>query len=143
MNAPHFLDGLAPPGALQLRQPADAAAHRRSTPEAQVLLLGQGHKNVVEGGNERLVGGDDVLARLHGGLYKLESRVQSPHGLHHRIDGRILQHILKIPGYLGIGQSNVLQTYHLCHLHILAHSSQLINALAYNAKTKQSDFHNF
>ena len=142
-NAPNLLQLLRPAAALQLAEPADAAAHCGGAAEGKSLLLCQRHQLIIEGGHQSLVGGDDMLAGLHGGADKLIGRVQAAHGLHHGVDGIVIQDALKIPGHFRIGQRHILKAHHLGYLHILPGGGQLINTPTHHAEAQQSDPHTF
>ena len=142
-NAAHLPDGLAAACPLQFTQPADAAANRCGAAKQQTLFLGQGDQIIIEGGDQSLVGGDDVLAGFHSGPDELICRVQTTHSLHHGVDGVIVQDILEILCSFRIGQGDVLQAQHLCDLNIITALGQIVKTFSHNAKTKQTDFHLF
>ena len=140
-DAADEIDFLHPADPLQLRKPADAAAHCSGAAQAHALLLCQRQQFIIKGSHQSLVGGDHVLARLDAGADKLIGRMQSAHGFHHGINGFILQDGLKIPGHFRIGQGHVFQTYHPHHLHILPACGDLIYTPANHAEAQQSDSH--
>ena len=133
-NAPHLADGLNPAGPLQFTEPTNAAAHCGGAAEFQPLFPGQRNQVVIEGGNQSLVGGDDVLSCLHGRPDELVGRMQTAHSLHHGVNGLILHDGLKIPGHPDIGKGRILQAADLSNFHILPGSDDLINAPAHNAE---------
>ena len=67
--------------------------------------------------------------------------MQAAHNFHHGIDGVICQNIVKIVGHLSVRQGNIPPAQHLDHLHIIPALGQIVQALAYHAETKQTDFH--
>ena len=69
--------------------------------------------------------------------------MQSAHGFNHRIDGIVLQNLLHIPCHFRVGEKHILQTDHLCHLHIIALFGNLVNTASNDTKTQQTDFHEF
>ena len=140
-NAAYLFDGLHTASTLQLGQPADAAANCSGATEAYALFLSQGDQLIIEAGNQSLVGGDDVLAGLNSGTDKLVSGVQTTHSFHHSVDGIIVQHILEIFCYLGIGEGDILQTHNLSNIDIVSISDQVVNASANHTETKQTNLH--
>ena len=67
--------------------------------------------------------------------------MHAAHGLHHRIDGGIIQDIPEIFGDLGIRQGDVLQTYHRSHGHIISGFDDIVDTSAYHTKAQQTDLH--
>ena len=135
-DAADLVDLLDPAGALQLRQPADAAADRGGAAEGNALLLHQRQQLVIEGADQGFVGSDDVLAGLDGGTDKLVGGMQAAHSLHNGVNGLVLNDQLDILDGLRVGQVDVLQAQHLDDLHILPTLGDLVNTAAHNAETQ-------
>ena len=67
--------------------------------------------------------------------------MQAAHGLHHSIDGAVIQHALEVLCHLRVGQGHVLKADHLCNLNILHFGGDIVDTSTHNAKAKQTDFH--
>ena len=128
-----LLDAARP---LQLRKPADAAAHRSGTPQQNAPLLGQRDQVVIVSRNEGLVGGSHILSCQNGGADILVSRMQSANGFHHSVDGLILQDVCKVVGHHGIGQLQVPAAQDLGNGHILPGGYDLVDALTHGTEAQ-------
>ena len=141
-DAAHHGDLLDAANALQLAQPADAAADSSGAAECHALFLGQGQQLVIESGDQRLVGSDNVLAGFDAGTDELISGVQTAHCFHHGVDGVIIQNFLEVAGDFCVGQGDVLQADHLGNLHVIALFGNIVHAAANDAKSQKTDIHN-
>ena len=140
-DAAHPGNGLGTAGTLQLAEPADAAAHCGSGPEQQALFLCQGDQRIVEAVDQGLIGGNDIFACLHGCANELICRVQATHCLHHGVDGGIVYNIRNIMNGFRIRQLDIFQTQHFFHADTGNCFGQIVQALAHDAKTQQTDIH--
>ena len=104
--------------------------------EYGTVLRRQGQQLIVELGHHGLIGGDNMLAGQNGIPNIFPGGVKTADGLHHGINGWVVQNILKIMGNLGIGQGQLPPAQHPHHLHILPGGGQLIYTFAYSAKTQ-------
>ena len=73
-----------------VRAAIEAATHSCGAAEEKTLFHSQGDQLIIEGGNQCLVGSDDVLAGFHCGTDEIISRMQTAHGFHHSVDGLII-----------------------------------------------------
>ena len=141
-DAAHTADGvqLLAPG--QIHQPRDAAAHRRRTQQRLALCLGQIGQLLIVGGDQRLVGGDHMLARLQGGGNVLIGGMQAAHHLRHDVDAAVVEDILKIMGG-DVGDPGLLRAdENAADVEILPAAAPLVYAAAYHTEAQQCNIHN-
>ena len=57
-------------------------------------------------------------------------------GFHHRVDGGVLQDVVKIVGDGGVGQAQLPAAQNPDHRHVLPGGDDLVNTLAYGAEAQ-------
>ena len=135
-DAAHPADGvqLLAPG--QIHQPRNAAAYRRRAQQRLALCLCQLRQLLIVGGDQRLVGGDHVLARLQCGGDVLVGGVQTAHHLRHNVDAVVVEDILKIMGGdirdLGLFRADE----NAADVEILTAAAPLVYAAAHHAEAQ-------
>ena len=142
-DAAHLAHGVQPLHPGQVHQPGDAAAHGGGAAQGHALFLCQRRQLLIIGGDQGLVGGDHILAPLHGGSDIFIGRVQPAHDLHHRVDGIVAQDVVHVRCRDGGGQSLLGTAHqHPRHVHVLTAGGQLPHAAAHHAEAQQTDIHN-
>ena len=136
-----MMDGLNAPCPLQFGKPADAAADGGGAAQKNALFPRQRDQLVKACGNQGLVRGGHVLSCQNGAADIFISGVQAADGLHHGVNFRVVQDILKVMGHGGIRQLQIPAAQHPCDGHILPACDDLINAPAHSAEAQKSDLH--
>ena len=85
-NAAQTADMVQLLAAGQIDQPRNTAAHRRGAKQGLSAYISQCGQLPVIGGDQRLVGGDHMLAGLQRSGNIFIGRVQASHDLRHHID---------------------------------------------------------
>ena len=96
-NARHPVDVVGGQAFTQGFQNRDAAGHRRFEGYVHAVLMGGLEDFVAVLGDQRLVGGDDVLAVLDRGEHQLAGGVGAADQLHQNVDFRVRGHREDIP----------------------------------------------
>ena len=133
-NTAHFGNRIQTLAAFQIGQPGDTAAHGGRTAQSHAVFPGQGRQVRIVSGNQRLVGGDHMLFRLQRGTDILVRRMQTAHDLHHRINGGIVEDLVKIAGGNGGNFLDLTAHQYAANGQIRAVFGQFIHAAAYDAE---------
>ena len=87
-------------------------------------------------GHQSFVGGGYVLPRQDRSTDILIGRMHPADSLHHRVDGSVLQNIIKVVGDANALQFQLPAAQHRRDLHILPVGNQLIDALSHGAEAQ-------